>query len=123
MEEFMLKEAVVVLCGIIALVFGILVLCGNERWFRMLAGGRYFLSLDPDGPTLDKAAKQSGIMIILIGAVLLCAAAWYAADSLRASPAIITLTTFCGFFFGALAAIAALVTIVSQTRMIVRLRK
>lgn len=79
MNAFLITELVLILVGLTVLVFDVLVFDvlvfrGELIWFRMIAGGRRFLSLDPDEATLDRDAKESGIVICLIAAQVLCIA-------------------------------------------------
>lgn len=63
------------LVSAIAIAFGILVFRGNERAFRMLAGGRDFFALDPDGASFRVTARTSGVAVWLIVVALWCVVA------------------------------------------------
>lgn len=60
-----------VLCtGLVA--WGILLLRGSERAFRLLAGGSDFLALDPTEKEYRRTARESGVAMFLIAFLLLC---------------------------------------------------
>lgn len=55
--------------------WGVFVLKGNERSFRLLSGGRDFLALDPDEEVFRKTARESGVSIFLVAVWILCVTA------------------------------------------------
>ncbi|GAA6489246.1 hypothetical protein K270103H11_18130 [Gordonibacter urolithinfaciens] len=67
-------------CGVAVsaalIVWGSFVLKGNARGFRLLAGGRDFLALDPDEEAYRKTSRESGLAIYLVAVCILCAIAY-----------------------------------------------
>ena len=58
---------------LIAAVAVLIVFRGNERCFRLLAGSRDFLSLDPTEQEYRRTARESGVAVFSIDLLLLCA--------------------------------------------------
>ncbi len=90
MNEFLVTELVLIAVAGGALVFGVLVFRGDPKWLSMVAGGRNFLSRNPDPATASKVAKMSGVVLCLIAAVVFCAAVWNGAAVLGASQIVIS---------------------------------
>ena len=53
-------------------VWGAFLLKGDERSFRILAGGRDFLALDPDERAYRRTARESGVAVFLVAVMILC---------------------------------------------------
>ncbi|WP_080797919.1 hypothetical protein [Arabiibacter massiliensis] len=61
--------------GLAIFAFGALVFAGNERCYRILAGGESFLALDPGEAELRRSARLSGAAVCLVAVALWCAVA------------------------------------------------
>lgn len=114
MKELLLTETSLIAVGLLALTFGILVFRGDPKWFKMIAGGRVFLSHNPDPLALSKASKESGVVICLVAALVLSVAAYNAAASLDAPSIILNTTIFIVILIAIILVIAILFAAISQ---------
>lgn len=67
------EAALLIVSVAVLIVFGVFVFRGHERCFRLLAGSRDFLSLDPTEQEYRRTVRESGVAVFLIALLLLCA--------------------------------------------------
>ncbi|MBC2890402.1 hypothetical protein [Gordonibacter massiliensis (ex Traore et al. 2017)] len=115
-ETVLLVTVFAVLVG-----YGILVFRGNERCFRLLAGSRDFLSLDPTEKEYRRTARESGVAVFLIALLLLCAWGGNLVGRLCAGTAAAVLVEAAVPLVVALSMVGLFVIVVLQMRRHVRL--
>lgn len=96
--------------------YGILVFRGNLSCFKFLAGGSQFLSLSPDDETLDKTARQSGAVIMLLALSVFCIGLPFILESFSATAAVADTARSISFVVFAATALATVTVIVLQIR-------
>lgn len=122
MTLFSIGEVALLSAALVILVlFGAFVFRGNERCFRLLAGSRDFLSLDPTEQEYRRTARESGVAVFLIALLLLCAWGGNLVGRLCAGTAAAALVEAAVPLVVALSMVGLFVIVVLQMRRHVRL--
>lgn len=72
MDSSLIEHIAIGAVGVAIIAFGILLFVGSRKCFSMVAGGNDFLAMNPDDATFKRSARQAGLAVWLVVAVMWC---------------------------------------------------